>query len=72
MSADLLANVERDPEQRPRPVVPVVPDLEPPEGFGYWHGAAGADAAYWRRRALAAEALVAGLRRALARYRVRP
>lgn len=58
--ADLLANVERAEGDRPLPS----PDRVDPHA-GYWLGSAGAVAERWKRRALAAEAEVARLRKAL-------
>jgi hypothetical protein len=68
MPADLLANVER--AERPVRIAPLVPDLE--STAPHWLGPAGAEGLYWRRRALAAEAEVEALRRALAAWRYRP
>ena len=63
--ADLLANVERPPSDRPPgSFLPVVPDrvsVEPP-----WHGGAAAYVETWRQRALRAEALLERLRAGLA------
>jgi hypothetical protein len=62
--ADLLANAERPPSERPAPS---------PEGVdampGYWHGSAGGEVARWRDRALRAENRLAALRRLLGDWR---
>jgi hypothetical protein len=67
---DLLANAERPPDERPRPIAPLLPDLVPDERP--WLGPAGAEAARWRERALRAETHVLRLEQALARHRFRP
>ena len=69
MNVDTRANVERPADQRPVAALPIVPDLE--STGEPWHGPAGAQAGYWRKRALAAEAHVAELQRQLTRYRGR-
>jgi hypothetical protein len=69
-AADTRALVEMEPGERPVRIAPPLPDLE--STAPYWHGPAGAEGLLWRARALAAEALVAELRRQLARYRFRP
>jgi hypothetical protein len=70
-AGDLLANVERLAHDRPRAVTPAVPDLEAPDR-PQWLGSATSEVEFWKQRALLAEAAVSALRRALARYRVRP
>lgn len=70
--SDLRANVERPAEERPVRILPPVPDVEPPEGHGYWHGSATGRVEHWKARALAAEAELAALRGARARWRFRP
>jgi len=66
VSTDLLANIERAPEQRPA----ASPERVDPHA-GYWLGSAGGLAEAWRARALAAEREVEWLRKALARRGVR-
>lgn len=69
MSADdRLANAERPEVERPRRIPPLLPDVEPPDAPAFV-GSVGEEIAHWRDRALAAEALVEKLRRALARHR---
>jgi hypothetical protein len=62
--ADLLANVERPPTERPQARRD---DVDDPLR-GYWYG----PAVQWKARALASEAEVSELRRQLARSRGRP
>jgi hypothetical protein len=70
MPADLLANIERPPSDRPTPSRDDVTANYP----GYWPGPATPprDTLRWKARALAAEAEVEELRRALAAWRYRP
>ena len=55
--SDLLANVERPPDERP---APAIERLDPHPG--YWPGSATGHAAYWQGRALAAEAALERMR----------
>lgn len=71
MSGDTRHSSELPVDQRPVRIAPPVPDLEAPERTP-WLGSATSEVEHWRGRALAAEGLVARLRKALARYRVRP
>jgi len=66
VTTDLLANVERAESDRPPRA------MEEPAPSSYWLGPAGALAGHWRKRALAAEAEVVKLRRALFRWRFKP
>jgi hypothetical protein len=66
VTGDTRVLAELPEAERPVRLAPPVPDLE--STAGYWHG----PAALWRARALASEAEVAALRKALARYRERP
>lgn len=68
MAVDLLANVERAPTDRP----PRAADSNTNSVVGYWFGSAAGEVQRWKARALAAEALVAELRRGLAGWRWRP
>jgi hypothetical protein len=51
--------------EKPPSVPPTLPDIEPPEGRGYWHGGAVEERERWKRRALEAENLVDRLLRIL-------
>jgi len=68
--ADLLANIERPEDERPRRVEPPLPDIE--SSARPWLGSVHAHLEHWRQRAPRAEALVERLARQLARYRFRP
>lgn len=65
--ADLLANSERQPSDRPAPS-PERIDSHP----GYWLGSATSELRGLRERAERAERLVAELRRGLSRWRFMP
>jgi hypothetical protein len=57
MNADLLANVERQPEERPARSAPLLPDLE--SEASHWLGSAVSEVEFWKSRALRAEAEIA-------------
>jgi len=62
MTADLLINAERSPGDRPPPGPP-----EPSPEPAPWLGSATSEIDHWKKRALSAEAVIAELRRGLAR-----
>ena len=70
MSGDTRAVAELPESERPVRIAPPLPDVE--STAEHWHGPATLDAVHWRARAIAAEAEIEALRRALARYRYRP
>jgi len=61
--ADLLANVERPPTERP------APSTDDGSMAGYWHGSATGEVLAWKRRALAAERELEAVRRRAAAWR---
>jgi hypothetical protein len=66
-AVDLLANVEREPEHRPRPIAPLLPDVDSPDALPC--GAVMLEIRRWRLRALAAEAELLALRHAMGFWR---
>lgn len=61
-----LTNLELSREMATAPL----PDIESPNV--HWHGSAGSQVEYWRRRALAAEGEIRGIRAEIAEYFRRP